>query len=219
MGLVLFVKHLSLCPEDAADVFKRPLKSRTESSAEQDPETSGYGCIDPSHASAVMSYTLWQGKRDFRHPFTRQQGLLRAYGLLRNIVGNILKMVSGHHTKFVLYSGHDHTLQFLMAALGIGSADIGPFVPFAARLAIEVYRSDKNDENYFRVVYNGRDVTQNLDVCEGGKSLRVNRDSRGNKADLCPIENIIRLIHDDYFGVMNATNFREACQLVKKAEL
>lgn len=206
--------------EDAIDVFKKSSDFLPESSAEQDTEiTSGNGCIEPSHVSAVMSYTLWQGKRDFRHPFTRQQGVLRAYGLLRNIVGNILKMVSGHHTKFVLYSGHDHTLQFLLAALGVASADVGPFIPFAARLAIEVYRSDKNDENYFRVVYNGRDVTQQLDVCEGGKSLRVNRDSRGNKADLCPIENIIRLIHDDYFGGLNATNFREACQLVKKAEL
>ena len=67
------------------------------------------------------------------------------------------------------------------------------------------------------VVFNGHDVTQQIDFCEGGKSLRVTRDSRGNKADLCPIENIIRFLHEDYFGPLNATNFKDACILQQKS--
>lgn len=169
----------------------------------------GGGCIEDRHVATLMSYTNWQGQIEARHRFTRQQGLLRAYGLIRNIVGYMLKMVSGDKTKFVLYSGHDRTIQFLMAALGCQSMDY--FVPYAARMAFEVYRSDKGREYYFRLVYNGRDITRDIDVCEGGKSLTVSKDSRGNKADLCPIENIIRFIHDDYFSPLNATNFKDAC--------
>lgn len=166
-------------------------------------------CIDDRHVATLMSYTNWQGQFEARHRYTKQQGILRAYGLIRNIVGYMLKMVSGDKTKFVLYSGHDRTIQFLMAALGVQGVEY--FVPYAARMAFEVYRSDKGREYYFRLVYNGRDITRDIDVCEGGKSLTVSKDSRGNKADLCPIENIIRFIHDDYFGPLNATNFKDAC--------
>lgn len=182
--------------------------------SQQDSEADLEGCIEPSHVDALISYTNWQGQTESKHPFTRQQGILRAYGLIRNIVGFMLKMVSGDKTKFVLYSGHDRTMQFLMAALGIQNESY--FVPYAARMAFEVYRSEKDVEFYFRLVYNGKDVTREIDVCEGGKSLTVSKDSRGNKADLCPIENIIRFIHDDYFGPLNATNFKDACTVPKK---
>lgn len=132
--------------------------------------------------------------------------------MIRHIVGYMLKMISGDRTKFVLYSGHDCTMQYLTAALGIvNSQGQGQTINYASRLAFEVYRSDAHTDYYFRVVYNGRDVTQQIDFCEGGKSLRVTRDSRGNKADLCPIENIIRFLHEDYFAPLNATNFKEAC--------
>lgn len=190
-------------------VEPQPVRVQQESEADLD------GCIEPSHVDALMSYTNWQGQTEAKHPFTRQQGILRAYGFIRNIVGFMLKMVSGDKTKFVLYSGHDRTMQFLMAALGIQNESY--FVPYAARMAFEVYRSEKDVEYYFRLVYNGKDVTREIDVCEGGKSLTVSKDSRGNKADLCPIENIIRFIHDDYFGPLNATNFKDACTVPKKS--
>lgn len=179
-----------------------------------DVEMAG-GCIEPSHVSAIMSYTTWQAEMEAKQKSNTHQGILRAYGLIRNIVSYMLKMVSGDKTKFVLYSGHDRTMQFLMAALGIDSQPDQYFIPYAARIAFEVYKSEKDTEYYFRLVYNGVDVTREIDVCEGGKSLRVSRDSRGNKADLCPIENIIRFIHDDYFAPLNATNFKDACTVVK----
>lgn len=182
---------------------------------EGEPDTDG--CIEPSHVTTLMSYTNWQGQQESKNKYTRQQGILRAYGFLRNIVNFMLKMVSGDKTKFVLYSGHDRTMQFLMAALGIQNENY--FIPYAARMAFEVYKSDKDTEYYFRLVYNGKDITQEIDVCEGGKSLRVSKDSRGNKADLCPIENIIRFIHDDYFGPLNATNFKDACTMAKRKDI
>lgn len=168
------------------------------------------GCVEPSHVDNLMSFADELSQRSAGHSYYKLSGLLRSYGMIRHIVSYMLKMISGDRTKFVLYSGHDCTMQYLTAALGI-ITNQGQTIAYASRLAFEVYRSDAHTDYYFRVVYNGKDVTQQIDFCEGGKSLRVTRDSRGNKADLCPIENIIRFLHEDYFSPLNATNFKEAC--------
>ncbi|GAB0100103.1 2-phosphoxylose phosphatase 1 [Sergentomyia squamirostris] len=174
-----------------------------------DPEIEPEGCIEEPHIDALISFTNWQATKKTKSPYTRKIGLLRAYGLIRNIVGNMLKMISGERIKFVLYSGHDRTLQYLLAALGLHAQPF--FIPYAARMAFEVYRSQNEAQFYFRVVYNGKDVTNRISFCEGRRSLRVSRGARREKADLCPIENIIRFIHDDYFVTLNATNFKDAC--------
>lgn len=174
------------------------------------------GCVETSHVTALLSYADWQSVKESKNKNTRRQGLLRAYGLMRNIVNYMLKIVSGSVTKFVLYSGHDRTMQFIISALGLQSSQ-SYFIPYASRMAFEVYRSDNDlSEYYFRVVLNGKDVTRSIQFCEGSKSLRISKDSRGNKADLCPIENIIRFIHDDYFASLNVTNFKDACTIHKK---
>lgn len=175
------------------------------------PTTTNAGCIESQHVSTLMSFSNWQSTREVHHSYYKRIGLMRAYGMIRHIVSYMLRMISGDRTKFVLYSGHDWTLQYLTAALGIQTDTT--FIGYAARLAFEVYKSETHTDYYFRVVYDGRDVTKQIDFCEGGKSLRVTRDSRGNKADLCPIENIIRFLHEDYFSPLNATNFKDACLL------
>ncbi|XP_017097639.3 2-phosphoxylose phosphatase 1 [Drosophila bipectinata] len=178
--------------------------------AEEEPQE---GCVEAAHVDTLMSFADELSIRSASHSYYKLSGLLRAYGMIRHIVSYMLKMISGDRTKFVLYSGHDCTMQYLTAALGIITSQ-GQTISYASRLAFEVYRSEAHTDYYFRVVYNGKDVTQQIDFCEGGKSLRVTRDSRGNKADLCPIENIIRFLHEDYFSPLNATNFKEACGTV-----
>lgn len=187
------------------------------------------GCVETSHVAALMSYTQWQGKREAQHKLSRQQGLLRAYGLIRNIVSHMLKIISDNKVKLVLYSGHDRTFQFLLTALGIFKPTengqlpkMSYFIPYASRIVFEIYKSDAgngdNAEYYFRVINNGQDITRMIEFCEGGRSLRINKNARGSKADLCPIENIIRFIHDDYFTIFNATNQKDACFLQKNNE-
>lgn len=191
------------------------LESELDEGASVEPEIDG--CVEASHVEALMSYTQWQGNREAKHKLTRQQGLLRAYGLIRSLVGFMLKIISGDKTKLVLYSAHDRTLQFLIAALGLNTNAYNQsyFIPYATRLAFEIYKSETGtgdlSEYYFRLVSNGYDVTRLIEFCEGGRSLRISKDSRGNKADLCPVENIIRFIHDDYFASFNATNYKDAC--------
>lgn len=175
------------------------------------------GCIEQSQVDALMTFTRWQGAKDVLNREHQNLGLLRAYGLIRQLMSYMLRMTSGDKTKFVLYAAHDRTIQNVAAALGL-SLDV-PFIPYATRMAFEVYKSEQDTEFYFRLVYNGEDITNQIHFCEGGRSLRVSRGIRGNKADLCPIENIIRFIHDDYFQPLNATNFKDACYIQKEIVL
>lgn len=187
------------------------------------------GCVEASHVAALMSYTQWQGKREAQHKLSHQQGLLRAYGLIRNIVNHMIRIMSGHNIKFVLYSGHDRTFQFLLTALGVFRQKekgqlpkLSYFIPYASRIAFEIYKSDASSgdtsEYYFRVINNGQDITRMIEFCEGGRSLRINKNARGAKADLCPIENIIRFTDNDYFTPFNASNQKDACFAQKNNE-
>lgn len=165
-------------------------------------------CIEQNHVETLLTYTNLYELRESNNRLKIMERLLRAYGLMRNIVNYMLKMISGDKLKMVLYSSHDQTIQNVLAAVGL--LEESSYVPYATRMSFEVYRSASDNQNYFRLLYNGKDVTKRMSLCLDGKSLRVNR-GRGRAAYLCPIENIIRFIHDDYFTMMNATNFKDAC--------
>jgi 2-phosphoxylose phosphatase len=171
-------------------------------------------CIEQSHVETLLTYTDLYELRESNNRLKIMERLLRAYGLMRNIVNNMLKMISGNKLKMVLYSSHDQTIQNVLAAIGL--LEESSFVPYATRMSFEVYRSSTDSQHYFRLLYNGKDVTRKMNLCLDGKSLRVNR-GRGRAAYLCPLENIIRFIHDDYFSIMNATNFKDACYYEKNS--
>lgn len=171
-------------------------------------------CIEQSHVETLLTYTNLFEMKESRNRLKIMERLLRAYGLIRNIVNYMLKMISGDKLKMVLYSSHDQTIQNVLAAVGL--LEESAYIPYATRMSFEVYRSDADNQHYFRLLYNGKDVTKKMTLCLDGKSLRVNR-GRGRAAYLCPIENIIRFIHDDYFTMMNATNFKDACFFEKNS--
>lgn len=119
--------------------------------------------------------------------------------------------MSSDSPSFVLYSGHDHTLEQLAAALGLANDPL--LLRYAARLVFEVYQNLEEPHNgagvvYFRLLANGRDVTNQISFC---KQLVVQSTSEV----LCKIEDIVRFLHDDYFASLNSTNFKDAC-LVRK---
>lgn len=163
-------------------------------------------CIQDHHVDQLVDFTEELLMKIRQNPEMKLISLLRAYGFLRNIVNYMLKIISGSTVKMVLYSGHDLSIQYLLSALGLQDAAFIE-IPYATRTIFEVYKSD-NDEGqfYFRVIHNGRDATRSVTVCEGAKSLRLREG-----VNLCPIENIIRYIHDDYFAPLNASNFKDAC--------
>lgn len=121
---------------------------------------------------------------------------------------NYLSQVSSSGPFFVLYSGHDHTIEQLTTTLGIQNDPL--LLRFAARIVFEVYQENSDVPNneatgvYFRVLSNGKDVTRQIIFCKNVLALE-------NKVVLCRIEDIVRFLHDDYFSSLNVTNFKDAC--------
>jgi len=178
-------------------------------------------CLKIDSVTGLFAYTEWEARQYARSSALRKASMLRAYGALRNVGNHLLSLISEKKPRFVLYSGHDMTLQYLTAAMGIiADASVSPH--YASHLILEVYRSDEAAEPprpqdfSFRLVYNGRDVTSKVPFCRGRGVSRQQTmpDAETRKsAYLCPIESIVRFLHDDYFLSFNATNYKDACNL------
>lgn len=214
--------------------FNFPNDARLDADFEEEtykeitPEPTEEICVKKEHVMSLFAYIEWSYRQEMRNIHSRRRGLLVAYGLIHNIVQNMIRMISESKPKLVLYSGHDKTLQPLILALGLN--DMKYYSAFyASRLVFEVYRKkDLRDEFkftkrkaiaqdfYFRVVYNGEDVTNHLSFCRPQQNIVMKvvdpiDDMKIYNTYLCPIENIVRFIHDDYFSVFNVSNFKDAC--------
>lgn len=169
-------------------------------------------CVTTDDVNRLFHYVEWDLDRYSKHNLLHKYGLLKSYGFALNVAMNLLKMVSESKPRLVLYSGHDLTSQYLLAALGVLDAQtMSPY--YASRLVFEVYRNNTVDSTYpsrdfyFRVIFNGKDVTRSVTFCYSGNNNAISR----YPVYLCPIESAIRFIHDDYFTVFNASNYKEAC--------
>lgn len=172
-------------------------------------------CVKSDHVTGLFAYTDWESKQAAKSSSRTKYGLLKAYGMLRGIVTFMLRIISEAKPKIILYSGHDKTLEYLATALGIVS-DVATH--YASRLIIEVYKINPRNDNrlasdfYFRVIANGRDLTPRIPFCKNANTYVDDGEQLGKKGiKLCPIENIVRQLHDDYFVPFNATNFKDAC--------
>lgn len=205
-------------------------------------------CVRADQLTGLFAYTEWEARQYAKSGSLKRAGLLRAYGMLRDVVAHVLSVVSERRRKIVVYSGHDKTLQYLATALGLMS-DLTAMPQYASRLVLEVYKSKEQRaapsethggtvarDYFFRLVFNGKDLTNRIHFCKGGNAIDVNHvpknaptDSYNSVANntstsqswskktsatyLCPIESIIRFLHDNYFQSFNATNFKDACAL------
>ncbi|CAH1639031.1 unnamed protein product [Spodoptera littoralis] len=213
--------------------FNFPNDARMDTDFDEDykeptPESSEDFCIKKEHVMSLFAYLEWSYRQEIKNVHNRRRGLLVAYGLIHNIVQNMIRMISENKPKFVVYSGHDKTLQALILALGLHNYQHYN-IQYASRMIFEVYRKkDLRDEFkftkrkaiaqdfYFRVVYNGEDVTNRLSFCKSKQNVVMKvvdpiDDVKIYNTYLCPIENIVRFIHDDYFASFNVTNFKDAC--------
>lgn len=94
-------------------------------------------CVRPEQVTSLFAYTEWEERLYVKSQSLKRSCLLRAYGLLRSVVGYLLKMVSEGKPRIVIYSGHDKTLQYLTGALGVIAETAAPH--YASRLVIEVW--------------------------------------------------------------------------------
>lgn len=180
-------------------------------------------CIKLEHVNGLFTYLNWETKQSSKSKNFKRGSLLRSYGLLKNIISHLLQIVSERRPRLILYSGHDKTLSYLTSALGITSD--GVFSPYyASRLIFEVYKSKDikggmvGSDFFFRLLFNGKDITTKVQFCKGVPNHHPARQQnvtgfRNTSFFLCPLESIVRFLHDDYFSPFNATNLKDACSL------
>ncbi|KAL1139806.1 hypothetical protein AAG570_006783 [Ranatra chinensis] len=182
-------------------------------------------CVQNEHVTGLLSYLDWESRQYFKSDNLKRSCLLRSYGLIRNIVSHVLHLISEKRPKFVLYSGHDKTLTYLTTALGVISEETAaPY--YASRLIFEIYKNlepyaheesgPAGSSYFFRLVFNGKDITNSVHFCKKGPfspgySSTVKFGKNSTQSYLCPIESIIRFLHDDYFSVFNSSNLKDAC--------
>ena len=106
---------------------------------------------------------------------------------------NITQNVPSH--KFVLYSGHDHTLTPLAIALGVND---GKIPSYASRLVFELY--SKKEEYFIRILFNGKDLTESLKFCD---KLHYG---------LCPLDYFLKFVFSGLKQFKNAT-YQQLCNL------
>ncbi|VVC26364.1 Histidine phosphatase superfamily,Histidine phosphatase superfamily, clade-2,Histidine acid [Cinara cedri] len=222
------------------------------------PSSENFGSVSLDDVRNLFNYLEQDMVRYATHGLLERYGLLKSYGLAQHIASNLLALIRTGKPRLVVYSGHDLTTQYLLSAFGVLDHHIiSPH--YASRLVIEIYRdnntvkddkndkdnkndrNDKDDKNnkeedstngfYFRVVFNGRDVTESVKFCKDNHSLGDDpEDPKGPQdpqdsqypqdpqvpAHLCPVNLAIKFIKEEYFTLFNVSNFEEAC--AKKIE-
>ncbi|KAA0189236.1 hypothetical protein HAZT_HAZT001638 [Hyalella azteca] len=178
-------------------------------------------CVQAEDVSSIISYEEWE-RRQKKSKAKHKASKLRAYGLLKDIAQTMDTMMRDGKPKFVLYSGHDKTLNYLLDSLSLPAYQLPNY---ASRIIFEVYKNSSfkstsemyRNSFYFRIIYNGKDITKFLPFC----SVKIishytSANNVLNAVNLCPItsfDNFLRA--SNYFAVFNATNFKSACTLEK----
>ncbi|KAK9507568.1 hypothetical protein O3M35_007395 [Rhynocoris fuscipes] len=187
------------------------------------PCSSPESCIKIEHINALFTYLEWESKQFSKSQNLKMECLLRAYGLLKNIISHLLRIVSEKRPRIVLYSGHDKTISYLATALGVSEEGVSS-PQYASRLIFEVYRSNDQvaaqygpvgSDYFFRLLFNGKDITRLVQFCKSDSNSFKEFNSTSSKSNfnLCPLESIVRFLHDDYFALFNASNIRDACSV------
>lgn len=176
-------------------------------------------CVQPGDVSSIISYEEWETKQK-KSRAKHKASKLKAYGLLKEMLRSMDTMMRDGKPKFVLFSGHDKTLELILNSLGVSFYQL-PF--YASRIIFEVYRNSSSQISsgqyrlsyLFRIIYNGKDVTKYLSFCEvqevsqhtGGNGVR----SSINVCRVADLDNFIRA--NSYFAEFNATSFKGSCAI------
>ncbi|KAG8189073.1 hypothetical protein JTE90_025503 [Oedothorax gibbosus] len=169
-------------------------------------------CVTFEHVRNLIAYIDWLGRQFVRDNTNAKAAMLNMQGFLNHLVFSIKNYINGKDTaKFILYSGHDITLEPLSAALGI---DDGNMIPYASRIVFEVYNSTLNNKpkHVMKVLFNGKDVTKYTSFC---KSFYKDSLKKSNLLEygLCPFESFQKFV-ENFILTTGASSFKEACNSV-----
>jgi len=173
-------------------------------------------CITSTHLDRMWRVVDQHGRRDVTDAELRRASLLLVYPLLVDVVGRLTDMAaaaedqaatrgSGTSTsRLAVYLGHDKTLAALLTALRLHDGRwpaLGARVVFELAAAVTGSVRGAAPRYYFRLLYDGRDVTSRLECCGAV--------ARGGA---CPLDNLVYsvLYHiPERFG--SASSHARAC--------
>ncbi|CAD5115998.1 DgyrCDS4933 [Dimorphilus gyrociliatus] len=153
-------------------------------------------CINPVEFRKLVNFVNSHGKTKVNTNFWKVVSYLKMIPLLYEIASNMKEKTI---EKFFLYSGHDSTIDPLLTLLGVNT---GIWPPYASRIIFEQY--EYNERNYFRVLYNGKDVTRKIGFCKG-KPLENDK--------LCSLETLWQFVNFQYLKELKCKSYRAACSI------
>jgi len=164
-------------------------------------------CLEPLFVRDVFDVIEEAGRLGVSNEGYRRLARLKVQPLLYEIAHRMNRQL--HDVllpKFVLYSGHDSTIEPLAAVIGVSN---GNWPKYASRLIFELYTPTKEASTDtvagIRVLYNGKDVTGQLSFCKGIIS-KV-------EPSVCPLKALFDFVNDSKFsGGPGETGYNEACK-------
>lgn len=152
-----------------------------------------YGCLSSNQAEAVFSYICLIGNKFQNSRAYKHSSWLKIYGLLNNLITEIYGS-----SKFILFSGHDISLESLKAVLEFEDCNIPPY---ASRVILEVY--SKGSNRFIRLLYNGVDVTKYVNI--------ENRVSLTEGVQLIEVEHFHRYVREKFQFYTHTQDYKKAC--------
>jgi len=171
---------------------------------------SGDRCVTSTHLDRMWRLVDQHGRRDVT---VSRNWLLLVYPLLVDVVGRLVDMAAADQgvpgrssgSRLVVYSGHDKTLIALLSALHLHD---GRWPVLAARVVIELtsgaLRLTESGRGppryYFRLLYDGRDMTSRLDFCP-----------ESSTPGGCPLDNLTYRVFYRVIKEFGFASHAEAC--------
>ena len=147
-------------------------------------------CIPPKAIIDMVNFLLENGGHHQEAKEFKSLVTLKMTPLIDDIYESIISLHKNTtNNRFILYSGHDTTVDPLMTVLGIAD---GSWPKYATRIVIETYSADtEGKKQYFqRYLLNGLDVTNRIIFCKN--------DTKVAHEPLCPVQKLKDFLHNIY---------------------
>ena len=167
----------------------------------------GDKCIPPRALVDIAGVMNSNGMANQKNAVWKRVARIKMMPLLHDMYRRIQGLAENKtRERFVLYSGHDTTLEPLVTSLGVTN---GTWPPYASRLALETYSFEHGGHKHYllRVVFNGNDVTSRVIFCRPeSNEVRLNDDG------MCSFEDFEDFIQESSMKDLNThKNYRELC--------
>lgn len=162
-------------------------------------------CASHDNIGQILSYIKIHGKEMAESHTFRHMNWLKVYGFFNELVKHFNDESDQH--KLNLYSAHDLTIVAVSSALGFFD---GKLPQYASRVIFELYKHS-NNFNYFRIIYNGKDVTGLTEICKMNPYDCLTL--KGSNAKLIDVLAFNKYVKDRFEMITNAKNYNDACDL------